>query len=165
MSLINMVVDTAKITKLQQKFAKYPPYAIKAGLKAMSDQMNTPSFKAAMYPPSQSGQPFVWSSERQRRYVMANIKLPSVRTYQLANSGTFSINEQYFTIEYQNLLEWAKYVIHPSYQIIGHRLRGWQPVNRYIATQSGSLVPLFKPAAVKAWDDMESFMFGGGAGL
>lgn len=163
--MIDMIVDTNKISNLKEKFQKYPPYAINRGLQAMTTQMNTPTFKFGMYPPSQSGNTFVWSSEKQRRFVFANIDLPSTRTMELANAGEFTIDERYFTIGYQNLLEWAKYVIHPSYQIIGHRLRGWQPVNRYIASQSGRLVPLFKPAALAAWDEMESIMFGGGAGL
>lgn len=165
MSLVDMVVDTAKINKLKDKFSKYPPYAIKRGLEAMTTQMNTMPFKSVMYPPSQSGSKFVWSSDKQRRFVFANIDLPSIRTYELASSGEFRINEQYFTVEYQNLLQWAKFVIHPSYQIIGHRLRGWKPVNQFIVSQSGRLVPLFKPAALAAWDEMENLMFGGGAGI
>ncbi len=84
-----MVVDTAKINKLKDKFQKYPPYAIKQGLKASSDYMNTLPFKSAMYPPSQSGQPFVWSTDKQRRFVLANIRLPSVRTFALADAGEF----------------------------------------------------------------------------
>lgn len=160
-----MIVDTAKINRLKDKFQKYPPYAIKQGLKASADYMNTPSFKASMYPPSQSGSTFVWSNDRQRRYVFANVKLPSIRTMELANAGQFTIDERYFTVGYQNLLSWAKFVIHPSFQIIGHRLRGWEPVNGFVIRSSGKIVPIFKTAVINAWKDMDSFIFGGGAGL
>jgi len=163
--MISMAVDTAKITKLQTKFAKYGPYAIKAGLKAGNDYLNSSDIKYLMYPPSQSGSPFVWSSEKQRRFVFATISLPSVRTMNLANSGSFKVNETSFWIEYVNSASYAKYVQHPSYQIIGHRMRGWKPVNTFVVSRSSDIVRLFKPAALAAWTEMESFMFGGGAGL
>ena len=163
--MFSLITDTSRITKLQDKFKKYPPIAIKAGLGAMSEEMNSSSFLMGMYPVSKSGQKFIWSSEKQRKFVMANIGLPSSRTFDLAMNGTFTIDEKNFWIEYSNLLPWWIYVLHPSYMIIGHKMRGWKPVNEIVKKQSASLVKLFKPAAVKAWDEMESFMYGGGGGL
>lgn len=163
--MINMAVDTKKITQLQTKFAKYPDFAKKAGLKEVNEFLNTPSFKMSMYPPSQSGAPFHWSSERQRRFVFANIQLPSVRTYNLANSGFFTVNESSYWVEYQNSAPYAKWVQSPTYQIIGHRERDWWTITRVVIRRSSEFVRLFKPAAVAAWDEMESFLFGGGAGL
>lgn len=160
-----MDIDTAKITKLKDKFNKYGPYAIKAGLNSATAYLNTPSFKMSMYPPSQSGQPFVWSSEKQRRFVMANIRLPSVRTFNLANSGQFKVDDNSFWIEYRNPLDYAKWVIHPTTMIIGHIRRGWKPVNEYVKRESTRIVRDFKTAAVKAWDEMDAFIYGGGAGL
>jgi hypothetical protein len=163
--VITVATDTAKITRLKDKFAKYPPYAIKQGLGASADYLNSPPVKASMYPPDRNGSPFVWSSERQRRFVMATVDLPYSRTGGLAQAGEFKVNERSFWVEYTNSVPWWKYVLHPSYQIIGHRTRGWVPVNRFVVSQSGRVVPVFKRAAVDAWDSLESFMFGGGGGL
>lgn len=165
--MIDIVVDTAKLNRLKEKAGKYAPYAMNAGLNAINGYLNQPSVKQAMYPPSQSGQKFVWSSDKQRRFVFANVSLPSVRTFNLANAGQFTVNSKYFTIEYKNTSGYSQYVIHPSYQIIGHRMRGWIPINTFIVTKvnRAPLMRLFKDAAIKAWDDMDTFIFSGGAGL
>lgn len=166
--MINMAVDTAKITKLQAKFAKYGPYAIKQGLKAQSAFLNDPNFKSTMYPP-ESNAPFVWSSIAQQRKVMALLREqggpPYRRTMNLANSGQFNVNEESFWIEYTNTADYAKFVVSSSSQIIGMRKRGWKPVNQFIVAISGKLVPIFKQAALAAWAEMDAFISGGGAGL
>ena len=59
--LLDVAVNTKTMTKLQGKLDKYPPYAIKEGLKAAEDYMNTDSFKMGMYPESKMGSPFDWS--------------------------------------------------------------------------------------------------------
>lgn len=163
--MINLSYDNNQITKLQTKFAKYGPYAITSGLRVSNTMLNEPSFLMSMYPPSRSGQPFIWSSDRQRRFVFANIQLPSVRTYALALAGRFEVNEKSFWIEYQNFMEYAKWVLHPTTMIIGHRTRGWKPVTDFVKKRSGEIVSTFKQAAINAWTEMDNFMFGGGAGL
>lgn len=163
--MINMAIDVAKMTKLQTKFDKYGPYAIKQGLKADNEFLNTPSFLMSMYPPSQSGQPFIWSSDKQRRFVHANIKLPSTRTFGMALSGRFEVNESSFWIEYQNFAPYAKWVINSMFQIIGHKMRGWKPVQTFVKAQSANIVSTFKTAALAAWEEMDAFISGGGAGL
>jgi hypothetical protein len=161
--MLSIAVDTAKITRLQTKFAKYGPYALKKGLQAGADYLN--SHKAEMYPYSRNGSPFVWSSDKQRRFVFANVDLPYNRTMGLASAGRFSINESSFWVEYTNSLPWWKYVLHSSYQIIGHKTRGWPVINDWVVKQSGKVVPDFKKAVLDAWTELDSLMFGGGAGL
>lgn len=163
--MFELAVDTAKITRLKTKFEKYGPYALKQGLKASAAYLNEPSTKAEMYPANRNGSPFVWSSERQRRFVMATVDLPYSRTGGLAAAGEFRVNETSFWVEYRNSVSWWKYVLHPSYQIIGHRTRGWVPVNRFVVNKSGRIVPIFKKSALDAWKEMDTFMYGGGAGL
>lgn len=163
--VLDIVIEANKLNKLKEKFEKYPPFAIRAGLDAMNREMNTDSFKRGMYPPDRNGQPFMWSSPRQRRYVFANVALPHIRTFRLADSGRFSVDERYFTIEYSNSQRSWIFVIHPQHQIIGHKTRNWPTVNRYVVNRSGALVRLFKPAAIQAWDDMDSLVFGGSPGL
>lgn len=166
--MISIAVDTAKATKLKEKLAKYPPYAIKQGLKAAEAVMNAADFKQGMYPP-ESNAPFVWSSERQRRAYFASngfgAGIPFVRNFALADAGAFRVDESSFWITYENALPWAKYVIHPSYQIIGHRTRGWKPVNQYVVSKAGKITPVIRKGVLAAWADMEKFMFGGGGGL
>lgn len=154
---INSSEVTAQIAKIKDKFDKYPPYAMTKGLNASSNYLNNNFVKQSLYPVSQSGQPFVWSTEKQRRYVMANIRLPSVRTYNLANSGQFKVNLNFSSlyIYYENTAEYAKWVIGSFTRIIGHITRGWQPVNTMVINKyRGEVVSRFKEAAIKAWDEM-----------
>jgi hypothetical protein len=166
--MINMDVDTAQITRLKAKFEKYGPYAIKRGLEAANDYLNSPDIRAGLYPPREYG-PFVWSSDKQRRAYFATNGfgggIPYMRTMQLYENAKFNINERLFWIEYTNTSPYAKWVQHPSYQIIGMKMRNWMFVNKYILTHRTRIVSEFKPAALKAWKEIDSFMYGGAVGL
>ena len=154
---INTSEVTAQVAKIKDKFEKYPPYAMGKGLDESANYLNNNFVKQSLYPPSQSGQPFVWSSEKQRRFVMANIRLPSIRTFHLANSGTFKVNRALSSlyVYYENTANYAKWVIGSFTRIIGHVTRGWQPVNTVIVNKyRGEIVSRFKDAAIKAWDEM-----------
>jgi hypothetical protein len=168
-SLLNISVDTNKITRLKTKLVKYPPNAIKAGLKAAEDYLNDDQFKMSMYPPSQSGSPFEWSSDKQRKAFFASDGfgggIPTQRTYELAQQGVFSMNEGYLTVEYQNYAPYNKFVISSNDVIIGHRKRGWQPVNKFVVAKSKDIAKVFEKAVKETWARMESLMFGGGGGL
>jgi hypothetical protein len=167
--MISVEIESEKFTQLKNKFEKYGPYALKGGLKRSSTYMNTDGFKTGMYPPDKNGQPFMWSSEKQRRFVFANVSLPHKRTMGLARSGKFTVNEDAYWIGYSNSLPWWIYVLHPSYQIIGHRMRNWPTINKFVvdSTRHGNnrILQEFKSGAIDAWKEMETFMFGGGAGL
>ena len=167
--LLDIVVSNDRLTKLQTKLTKYPPAAIKAGLQAAEDYLNDDQFKESMYPPSQAGDPFQWSSDKQRKAFFATdgfgAGIPTQRTYELAQSGVFQINEGYLTVEYTNYAPYSQFVISPTNMIIGHRKRGWQPVNRFVVAKSRDIAKVFEKAAKDAWDKLESFMFGGGGGL
>jgi len=167
--MISIAIDTAKFTKLQEKFSKYGPYALKSGLNAASSFLNEDNFKNSMYPANKNGGPFHWSSDKQRRYVYANVDLPYVRTGNLAKSGKFTVNEQSYWIEYSNTFPGWIWVIHPSHQIIGHKERGWPTINKFVVDSAShgnkKLMQEFKKAAINAWTEMDTFIFGGGAGL
>jgi hypothetical protein len=166
--MINIAVDKAQMTKLQAKFQKYGPYAISKGLAASNDYLNSPDIRAGMYPPK-SSEPFVWSSDRQRRAYFATNGfgggIPYSRTMQLYEGAKFQVNERSFWIEYVNGVPYAKWVQHPSYQIIGMKARHWLYVNTYISKLTPEVVRRFKPAVLKAWEDLDSFMYSGGVGL
>ena len=146
----------SQIAKIKTKMDKYPPYAIGKGLDATAEFLNTPIVKASIYPPSQSGQPFIWSSEKQRRFVFANIKLPSVRTLNLANSGTFKVEKRYSSlyVYYENTASYAKWVIGQFTQIVGHIARGWKPVNTHIVDYRSDVLDVFRGAVFKSWDEL-----------
>jgi len=151
--MISIVVDTAKINYLKDKLDRFPVYAIGGGLEKTADYLNTPSFKNSMYAPSQSGQPFVWSSEKQRRFVFANIKLPSSRTMNLANSGKFVVNKTFgiSAIYYENSAPYSKWVIGNFTQIIGHITRKWKPANYHVVNQKGNVLNIFRDFVSRAW--------------
>lgn len=154
--LSNQTEMLNQISKIKDKFAKYPPYVIGKGLDNAADYLNQPSFKASLYPPSQSGQKFMWSSEKQRRYVMANVNLPYSRTMNLSNSGTFKVEKKYSSlyIYYENAAAYAKWVIGNFTQIIGHIARGWKPVNTKVTDQRSDVLQKFSDGTNGAWDQM-----------
>lgn len=159
--MINIAVDTVQIAKLKDKFDKYPPYALGKGLDSVSDYLNSPNIKNSIYPPSQAGQSFIWSSDRQRRAFFATNGfgrgIPTVRTMLLANSGEFKVDKKSSSlyVYYQNTASYAKWVIGNFTQIIGHIARGWKPVNTIIVDRErNNIVSRFKESALRAWDEM-----------
>ena len=169
---LDIIVDTKKITRLQNKMEKYPPYAIKAGMEAVSNYLND-SVLEQMYPP-ESDAPFQWSSDKQRRAYFASdgfgAGIPYSRTYDLMTQSEFYIEPgsfqgtPYSSIGFRSQVPYAKYVIGPD-AIIGHIKRGWKPVNQFVVTKSKDIARVFQQAVKDTWDKMESFMFGGGGGL
>lgn len=154
--MLSLDTDVNQIAKIKEKFDKYPPYVIGKGLDAATNYLNNPTFKQSIYPPSQSGQPFIWSSEKQRRYVFANIKLPSTRTYYLASSGTFVADKRYSSlyIYYQNVASYAQWVIGNFTQIIGHKARGWKAVNSIVIDKRNDIMREFDNGTKNAWNEM-----------
>lgn len=155
--MISLQTDVNQIAKIKDKMTKYPPYVIGKGLDAVSSELNSPAYKSSLYPPSQSGSPFVWSSDRQRRYVFANIKLPSQRTMNLANSGEFKVEKKYssFYVYYQNTASYARWVIGNFTQIIGHITRGWKPVNTNVVDKRSDILSTFDNATKGSWDELK----------
>lgn len=153
--MIDMVVDTAQILRLKNKMDKYPIYAIGGALEYTSEYLNSPSFKASMYPPSQSGQPFIWSNDRQRRKVFA-MGLPSTRTMNLATSGNFKVEKKLgvSVIYYENLASYFKYVAGNFSQIIGHITRGWKPAGYHVSNQKFTILNRFRDFVIGAWNKL-----------
>jgi hypothetical protein len=166
--MIDISVDTNQMRRLQDKMNKYPPYAINKGLEAANDYLNSPDVRAGMYPDKEDT-PFVWSSDKQRRAYFATNGfgggIPYVRTMQLYDNAKFVVNGNNYWIEYVNDVPYAKWVQHPSYQIIGHKTRKWPVINKYISSKASKVVAAFKPAVLNAWEELDRFMYSGGAGL
>ena len=161
--LLRIETDTAKLTKLKGKLAKYPKFATLEGLRAASAYLNEDTFRESMYPP-ESNEPFTWSSEKQRRAFFATDGfgrgIPTKRTHELMLSGRFRIDEGTFWVLYENVAPYSPWVISPQFQIIGHRKRGWKPVNTFVVGKSKDIARVFTRATKAAWDKMKNYNVG-----
>lgn len=164
-------IDTAAFKRLQDKLHKYPQAAINAGMAAVTDFLE--SEKPKLYPP-QKGGAFEWTSDKQRRYVMMLLRQqggpPYQRTGALGESVKFTYGKKgdfsYLGAAMDsNIAPYARYVIRSQDQIIGHRKRGWKPINQFITDRRAKVVSIFKKAAQAAWTKIESWMYGGASGL
>jgi hypothetical protein len=162
-----IIVDNKRLANLSKKLNGFGQYAVKEGLKSSSIYMNTGNFLESMYPPSKSGSPFTWSSDKQRKAFFASNGfgrgIPTVRKYTLVSEGKFTVNKN-LMIEFDFPSPY-KYVISPSSQIIGHNKRGWKVLPAFIRSKSAGIVKAFKNGANQAWKEMDKFITGGGAGL
>lgn len=156
--MLDLQYDVTQLAKLREKTSNYPPYALNKGLEVTANYLNTNRHLLSLYPPT-SSQPFIWSSERQRRKVMALLGgQPYSRTYNLMNSGIFNVNNRpgYLYVYYENFASYAKWVIGQTTQIIGMIARGWKPVNKVISTSDrrDDIKELFRYAVINAWNEM-----------
>lgn len=167
----DVIVDQKKLNSLQNKLSKYPYYAIQQGMIAATDYLNDIDM-VQMYPP-ESDEPFIWSSDRQRKAYFASDGfgggIPYSRTYDLADSGEFTYHAgeedgPYSTISYSNPLPYSDYVIGANI-IIGLRKRGWKPVNKFVITRSRDVGEAFRRTVLNTWQDMDRFVSSGGGGL
>lgn len=169
--MFDVRIDNQQVSKLKMKLEKYPPFAIEQGLENVNQFLNSDPFKQSMYPESKSGDPFVWSSEKQRRAFFASDGfgrgIPTKRTYELANSGGFTVEKKFQSlyIVYQNTAPYFKWVQGQFSQIIGHIIRGWKPANRFVVDANPIIMERFRDGIRKAWAEMDRFIYGGGAGL
>ena len=167
--MFNIAIDTAAFKRLNDKLKKYPQAAINAGMSAVTEFLE--GEKPKLYPPSQVGKPFEWTSDKQRRYVMMVLREqggpPYQRTGALADSVKFVYGKSggMSYIGAESTSPYARFVIGSQDQIIGHRKRGWKPINQFITDRRARVVSIFSKAAKNAWDKIEAFMYGGASGL
>lgn len=146
-----MLFVTLEANKVVNKLGRFGPFVTKLALNTAASYFNRPEVKESFYPPSQSGSPFAWSSDKQRRYVYANEQLPYSRTFNLARDGTFRVNEENMRVEYTNTAPGWIFVFHKDFMIIGHRRRGWQPINKAALDKWPSGLDIVKAAVSDAW--------------
>lgn len=160
---LSVTTDTAKLTALKTKLAKYPKFAMLEGLRAASALLNEDSFRESMYPP-ESDEPFTWSSEKQRRAFFATDGfgrgIPTRRTHELMLSGRFRIEESTLWVLYENVAPYSPWVMSPQFQIIGHKKRGWKPVNTFVVGKSKEIARVFTKATKDAWNKMKAYNVG-----
>ena len=103
----------------------------------------------AYAPPPYAGQPFVWSSERQRRYVMAKLRAeggpPYVRKYTLLHGWRLQGSGENMTVV--NAVAYAKFVKTKEAQIVGMKARKWQTIDVDLAKRKSWTSRKFNEAA------------------
>jgi len=159
--MLDVKVNEEQLAKLKVKLEKYPPFVIEEGLNSVNTFLNSDPFKMSMYPP-ESNEPFLWSSEKQRRAYFATDGfgkgIPYRRTNEIANSGEFVVEKKYSSlyISYQNAAPYFKWVQGQFSQIIGHITRGWKPVNTFVVDNAPIVLERFQTGIKGAWDRMKT---------
>lgn len=98
--------------------------------------------------PSHRGEPFKWTSDKQRRFVFATVDLPYNRTqklrrgWKLLGSGRNQI--------LVNEVPYARWVKELASQQIGHMLREWTTVEEDVKDKEPRIVQKFDEGARKA---------------
>ena len=124
---------------LYQRLQRLPKEARDAGVEASNEYIVN---QMQVQPPKPKGG-FVWSSDKQRKYVMAKIREGGYtgRTQQL-RQGWKAVGKGYNQIVV-NEKEYAQFV-QDSNQIIGHKLNGWQTVNQVLREKSKEILKKFE---------------------
>lgn len=147
-------IDIAGLSELREKMAKLYPEAADAGVELANEYMlNVERLNAPLpYP----GQPFTWSSEKQRRYVMAKLREqggpPYSRTQELSRGWELigsGVNQILV-----NQVPYAKYVKEEGSQIIGMKNRGWKVIQQDTREKAPQIQRKFEAGCKNAIDKL-----------
>jgi hypothetical protein len=132
-------VDISGITTISERLKKLPKEARDAGVEAANEYIIN---IMQQYPPKPSA-PFVWSSEKQRRYVMMKIKKDGYkgRTQALRNAWK-TVGKGYNQIV-ANESQYAQYVQGDN-QIIGHKTNNWKTIESNLKTKGKDILKKFE---------------------
>lgn len=138
-------IDIQGITTIQERLKRIPKEARDAGVES-ADEYIINIMKE--YPPKPS-QPFVWSSDKQRRYVMAKLREGGFigRTQRLRNAWK-TVGKGYNQIV-ANETPYADYVQGDS-QIIGHRTNNWKTIQTILKAKGKTILQKFDAGVKKA---------------
>jgi hypothetical protein len=128
---------------LYQRLLKLPKEARDAGVEEANKYLVT---QMQVQPPKPHGN-FQWTSDKQRRYVMAKIKENGYvgRTQELRNA--WKVSGRGYEQIVINEMPYAQFV-QDTNQIIGHKVNGWQTVNQVLRDKSSEILRKFE-AGVK----------------
>lgn len=132
-------IDISGVTTISERLKKLPKEARDAGVEAANEYIIN---MMREYPPKPT-RPFVWSSDKQRRYVMAKIKEGGYigRTQQLRNAWK-TVGNGYNQMVV-NETPYADYVQGES-QIIGHTTNGWQTISNKLKQRGKEILKKFE---------------------
>ena len=162
--LLDIKTDLVQVAKIKTKLSKFAPFAINEGLDEATAYLNDDEFRESMYPEQKNFEPFIWSSDKQRRAFFATNGfgrgIPTQRTHELMYSGLFKADKKYSSlwITYENIAPYAKWVIGQFTQIVGHIARGWKPANTYVISKGGEVRDAFEKGVARAWAKMSKIV-------
>jgi hypothetical protein len=124
-----IAIDISGIPAIQERLKKLPKDAMDAGVETANEYLVN---VMKQYPPKPTS-PFVWSSDKQRRYVMAKIREEGYtgRTQNLRNNWK-TVGEGYKQMV-ANESPYAQFVQGDN-QIIGHASNKWSTIESIIKT-------------------------------
>jgi hypothetical protein len=138
-------IDITGDEELIKKLQALPLHLMDAGVENANRYMLNIERQNA---PSHKGEPFRWTSEKQRRYVHATVDLPYTRTqslsrgWQLLGTGRNQI--------LVNEVPYAPYLKTLASQQIGHMLRGWTTIEEDVKDHEPRMVQKFDEGVRKA---------------
>lgn len=132
-------IDISGVTTISERLKKLPKEARDAGVESANEYIVN---MMQEYPPKPT-RPFVWSSDKQRRYVMAKIREGGYigRTQQLRNAWK-TVGNGYNQMVV-NETPYADYVQGES-QIIGHATNGWQTISNKLKQRGKEILKKFE---------------------
>lgn len=130
---------------LNSRLQRLPKEARDAGVESANEYIVN---QMQVQPPVPHGN-FQWTSDRQRKYVMAHIRENGYtgRTQELRNA--WKTEGKGYEQIVVNETPYAQFV-QDTNQIIGHRANGWQTVNQVLKTKGAEILRKFDAGVKKA---------------
>lgn len=138
-------IDIQGITTLNERLKKLPKEARDLGTESANEYI----VNAMKVQPPKPSKPFIWSSDKQRRYVMMIINKGGYRgrTQELKNA--WKTEGKGYNQIVVNETPYAQFV-QDTNQIVGHKANGWQTVNQVLKTRSKEILNKFDSGVKKA---------------
>lgn len=138
-------IDISGVTTISERLKKLPKEARDLGTESANEYI----VNAMKVEPPKPNRPFVWSSDEQRRYVMAKISKGewTGRTQQLRNAWK-TVGKGYNQIV-ANETPYAQFV-QDTNQIIGHKTNGWQTWEMVKKSKAAEILRKFDAGVKKA---------------
>ena len=152
---------------MQKNLRDLPDHIKKAGLEAVAAELERDKQSLV---PGAVRYPIQWTSDRQRRYVMAMLReqdnLSYKRTGETVNSIHFKYGQgggsDYVAAETES--PYAPFVV-GQYQQKFHRNTGWKTIPEWMTSQRRKVVGTFKTATDKLIREFNRWMYGGSPGI
>ena len=140
--------DISGVQTIAERIKRLPKEAADAGVEEANGYIV--EFERT-YPKSRKGQPFAWSSEKQRKFVMAKLRrennLPYSRTQQLRRGWkTVGKGSDQIVV---NEVPYAKWVKQKATMIKGHVQRGWTALEDDIRQRARTILKRFEGGVEK----------------
>jgi len=147
-------IDISGVPELQAKMAALYPEAADAGVELVNEYMLNVEQENARLP--YAGEPFVWSSDKQRRKVMALLREqggpPYSRSQQLSRGWQLlGYGRNQILV---NEVPYAQWVKQESTQIIGMAARGWKTIETDLRERAAQIQRRFEAGVKNAIKDL-----------